>query len=152
MTTEINKPSFEVKKVESPQKTQSGIEAMREVAAKPMGADGSLFGIIGQEKRPEVMTQVGPTEDEKARKVVIQTLLIRNITPMRLGSKYTAEDCRQSLIRKMDKSTLDNLVRFLPERLNALSTEAILAIVEGTESITDEERVYIQDKYKELSP
>ena len=151
MTTEINKASFEVKSVEKSGKTQSSVEAMREVVAKPMEG-GSVFGIIGVEKKPEVMTQVGPTEDEKARKVVIQTLLIRNITPMRLGSKYTAEDCRQSLIRKMDKSTLDSLVRFLPERLNALSTEAILAIVEGTESITDEERVYIQDTYKELSP
>ncbi len=152
MTTEINKPSFEVKKVEEVGKTQSSIEAMREVNAKPMDKSGSLFGIIGAEEKPEVMTQVAPTDDEKARKVVIQTLLIRNITPNRLGSKYTSEDARQSLVRKMDKSLLAELVRFLPERLNGLSTEALLAIVEGTESITDEERVYIQDKYKDISP
>ena len=49
MTTEINKPSFEVKKVEEVGKTQSSIEAMREVNAKPMDKSGSLFGIIGAE-------------------------------------------------------------------------------------------------------
>mgnify|MGYP001558894029 CR=1 FL=1 len=81
------------------------------------------------------------------QKRAIQKVLVGIIEPNPLSMKSTLEMDRRSLVTKLNRLTLSDIKKLVPERLKGMTPEEI-AIVE----VTDEEKSEIQDLYKEVSP
>lgn len=92
------------------------------------------------------------SDDEKARKHVIQDLLARVIIPNSLSSKSNPDIDKKSLVSKLRKQTLGELNRLLPENLKMIGTDRLQSLLEGTEEVGDGDKAEIQDLYAEISP
>jgi len=107
---------------------------------------GFLGGNIVKKPDYEVPEEV-LDEAGKLRRKAIMELLMAVIEPSQLSSKSTPEMDRRSLFNKLKKSSLEELKRFLPDKMNHTPTEHLKA-----ESLSDEQKAGIQDLYKEISP
>ena len=87
-----------------------------------------------------------------AQKRAMRDLLISAIVPNSLSSKSSPEQDKRSLVGKFNKCTLKELKGFIPDRIKRMSVEKLKGILDGTEEITDEEKVEIQDLYMGISP
>lgn len=92
------------------------------------------------------------TAEETARKKIIRDLLGKIIIPNSLSSKSTPEMDKRSLINKLNRLRLEELISFLPERVLTLTNEQLSQIVAGESDIYEEEKVEIQDKFVKISP
>ena len=131
----------------------------------PGSVNEALVGMRGGEERTGFLGSgnlsrkpdyVSPSEnldgDEKERKRLLQNLLTKTIEPNSLSSKSTHEMDRRSLARKLNKRSLDELWVFLPEKVKRLSNEKLKSIVEGVDSLSEEDKADIQTLYMEVSP
>lgn len=87
-----------------------------------------------------------------AQKRVLRGLLVSVLVPNSLSSKTSGEQDKRSLVSKLNKRTLKELKGFVPDRINRMSVLKLQNILDGTEEITDEEKVEMQDLYKDISP
>jgi len=90
--------------------------------------------------------------DGKARKGAIKSLLINTIQPTSLGFKSTPDMDRRAFVNKANRMTLAELRRFMPERVDSLTTEQLKDIASGESDIFEEEKAEIQTIYMDLSP
>jgi len=134
---------------------QSNPQTLEE-ATKGMQRGEERTGFLGEGnivRKPDYMPEPEKLDaDGIARKKAIQSLLLKVIQPVSLSSKSTSEQDRRSLVNKLNKSSLDELKRFLPDRVKRLSTDKLELIVGGEGDITEEEKAEIQTRYMDLSP
>jgi hypothetical protein len=139
------KPSKEQMFVKVGQRPASVNEALKEVHKS-----GAYTGFLGEGDVVKKPDYVPPEEildtDGIARKKAVTDLLIKTIEPNQLSSKSTPEMDKRALFSKLKKSSLDELLRFLPSRVKKLHTEQLQA------ELTNEEKLEVQDNYKEISP
>ena len=103
--------------------------------------------------KPDFVPEVDDLDAEGvARKRAIRSLLTSVIIPNSLSSKTSSEQDKRSLVGKLNKRTLKELNGFIPDRIKRMSVEKLQKVLDGTEEITDEEKVEMQDLYKSISP
>ncbi len=123
--------------------------------------EGAMAGMKGGEVRegdlwdkktkPELVPEVLDA-DGIARRRAITSILTSTIMPNSLSSKSTEQMDRRSLINKLNRSSLKELKRLLPDRIKRMSTENLQNLAEHPDEIPDEERVEIQNLYMDVSP
>lgn len=132
---------------ESPVTVEEALKGMKPGEKR----EGHLGGI--SLKKPDFVPEVDSLDsDGLARKGAIKNLLIRVIQPNSLGSKSTPEMDRRAFVNKVNKLTLKELRRFLPERVDSLATEQLEQIASGASDIFEEEKAETQQRYMDISP
>ena len=98
-------------------------------------------------RKPDFVVSESLSERERIRKRAIQKFLATVIQPNALSSKSTAEMDKRALVNKINRSTLTELERFLPEHICEMDTS-------GMEQMTLEEvdQEEIQNRYMAISP
>lgn len=125
-------------------------EGAGEVMANMKRGDARFGGHVRQ---PDFIPEPENLDTEGiARKRVLRGLLVSVLIPDSLSSKSSPEQDKRSLVNKLNKRMLKELKGFIPDRINRMSVEKLQNIIDGTEEITDEEKVEMQDLYKNISP
>ena len=125
-------------------------------ALKGMQRGEDRTGFLGNGnivRKPDYIPEPENLDSEGvARKKAIQSLLAKMIIPNSLGSKSTPEQDRRSLVNKLNKQSLSELERFLPDSLKGLTTNQLEQVVSGETGIVEGAEAEIQQKYMDISP
>ena len=96
------------------------------------------------------------TEDlsamEKQQKKLWQNLLGKVIEPNALSSKSSPAMDRRSLVTKLNRSLLEEILRLVPDSMKRLSNEELQKLNENPDLISESDKAEIQTLYLDVSP
>ncbi len=104
-------------------------------------------------RKPDTLPEVDMLDAEGvARKKAIQALLAKVIQPNSLSNKSSKEQDKRSLVFKLSKCSMRELMRLLPEVVACLTTRQMEDIANGITNIAEADEAGIQERYIDLSP
>ena len=133
---------------------QKGAPSNVATALAGMKGGESRSGFLGEGniiRKPDFVVSEDLGMNEKAQKKMLQTFLGQVIEPTALSSKSSPSMDRRALVNKLNRSTLSDLLRLVPERLRQMSAKQLEETI-ATNSIMEEEKADIQNLYMDASP
>lgn len=130
-------------------------EALKGLGGEGKGAEKK--GFLGKDgnttRKPDYIPPTERlTQEDAERKDVIKALLTKWIVPNELSFKSTRVMDRNSLARKLNRTTLQGLLAFLPVWMRDLDIENLKKYQDGDEELGSEDLAEIQENYRDLSP
>ncbi len=126
---------------------ESPIQGMRKVFTEldEVKSGEMVMGSIGLIKKEEPKSEEILTPDDEEKKKVLNGFLAKTIIPIvNSPKKPSPEVDKQILQNKLDRMTLEELLRFIPKKLNFMKVEP--------ETLSAEFKIEINKRYKNLSP
>lgn len=102
--------------------------------------------------KPDFVSQETLSSTEKMRKKHLQVILGQVIEPNAISSKSSPAMDRRSLVTKLGKSTLAELLRLTPDSLKTMSHEELEQIASDAKSLEEDVKADMQNLYLDVSP
>jgi hypothetical protein len=103
-------------------------------------------------KKPGYVAMEDLSQEEKEQKRLLQELLGKVIEPNALSTKSSPEMDRRSLIGKLKKSLMDDLLKLVPKSIKEMSNEELRSLVSSIETMDEADKAEIQSLYMDVSP
>ena len=117
---------------------------------------GSRSGYLGTGenllKKPGYVATENLSEMEKIQKKLLRDLLIKVIEPNSLGNRSTPAMDRRSLVNKINRLLLDEILKMVPEDYRSMKNEDLQKFASNPDLLSEGDKAQIQLLYMDISP